>query len=133
MTGMEAYDKGDYATALKEWRPLADQGDAEAQSNLGVMYDNGRGVPQDDAQAVRWYRLAAEQGHADAQFNLGWMYHQGRGVPQDDVLGHMWVNLAAAQGIEPARKVRDKLVELMTPAQTDEARRLARKWKPKSE
>ena len=55
-----------------------------AQFNLGLMYDKGEGVPQDDAEAVRWYRLAAEQGHAEAQANLGWMYDAGRGVPQDD-------------------------------------------------
>ena len=52
-------------------RAPAEQGDAEAQFNLGVMYANGRGVPQDDSEAVRWYRLAADQGHAGAQFNLG--------------------------------------------------------------
>ena len=59
---------------LDELRALADQGDVDAQFNLGVMYDNGEGVPQDYAEAVRWYRLAAEQGNASAQFNLGSMY-----------------------------------------------------------
>ncbi|MBL0641313.1 sel1 repeat family protein, partial [Aeromonas veronii] len=52
----------------------AEQGDAEAQFNMGLMYDQGQGVPQDDGQAMAWYRLAAEQGHVGAQFNLGWMY-----------------------------------------------------------
>ncbi len=129
--GAEAYQRGDYATALKEWRPLAEQGDAGAQFNLGVMYDDGRGVPQDDAEAVRGYRRAAEQGYAEAQFNLGLMYLKGRGVPQACVQAHMWVNLAAAQGIEDARKARDLLAEQMTPAQIAEAQRLAREWKPK--
>ena len=69
------YDAG----LLKEWKPLADQGHAGAQYNLGLMYANGRGVVEDDAEAVRWYRLAADQGHADAQYNLGWMYANGRG------------------------------------------------------
>ncbi len=64
--GMEAYDRGDYATALKEWRPLAEQGDANAQFNLGSMYEYGEGVPQDDKEAARWFRLAAEQGYAKA-------------------------------------------------------------------
>ena len=64
------------------------------------MYDNGRGVPQDDAEAVRWYRLAAEQGHAHAQNNLGVMYAAGLGVPHDYVSAHMWLNLAAATGDE---------------------------------
>ena len=65
-------------------RERADQGDAGAQNNLGVMYDTGQGVPRDDAEAVRWYRLAAEQGHARAQFNLGVNYDNGEGVPEDD-------------------------------------------------
>ena len=69
--GVAAYKRGDYATALRELRPLANQGVAEAQCNLGVMYSKGQGVPQDDDEAVKWYRKAAEQGHAEAQFQLG--------------------------------------------------------------
>ncbi len=69
--GMAAYNRGDYATALREWRPLAKQGNAKAQHNLGVIYEKSRGIPQDDAEAVKWYRKAAEQGVADAQYNLG--------------------------------------------------------------
>ena len=72
--GLAAHQRGDFATALREWTPLAEQGDAPAQFNLGLMYDNGQGVPQDDKTAVKWYRLAAEQGVAVAQFNLGFMY-----------------------------------------------------------
>ena len=59
--GLAAFDRGDYATALREFRPLAEQGTAEAQYNLGVMYGNGLGVPQDDAQAHMWYDLAASR------------------------------------------------------------------------
>ena len=66
-------------------RVRAEQGDADAQYNLGVMYDQGRGVAQDDAEAMRWWRLAAEQGLADAQYNLGVSYVTGEGVPQDYV------------------------------------------------
>ena len=62
-----AYQSGDYAIALRDWTPLAEQGNAAAQYNLGQMYGNGRGVPQDDKTAVKWYTLAAEQGHAYAQ------------------------------------------------------------------
>ncbi len=124
--GKEAYDRGDDATALKEFRALGEQGNAGAQFILGAMYENGEGVPQDDKEAVRWYRLAAAQGHARGQYNLGLMYAEGQGVPQDDVQAHMWLNLAAAQGHEDARTVRDGLAEKMTPAQLDEAQRLAR-------
>jgi len=98
--GLAAYKSGDYETALREFRPLAEQGHAVAQYNLGVVYDEGRGVPQDDAEAVKWYRIAAEQGYALAQYNLGVMYYEGQGVSQDYVQTHMWYNLAAAQGIE---------------------------------
>ena len=129
--GKEAYDRGDYATELQKWRPLAEQGDAEAQKYLGNMYRRGDGVPQDYQEAVRLYRLAAEQGHAKAQFNLGRMYAKGRGVPKDHVQAHMWLSLAAAQGDKRAPKRRDRLAKKMTPAQIAEAQRLAREWTPK--
>ena len=74
----------DDAEAIAWYRRSAEQGNAVAQSHLGLMYANGRGVPQDDAEAIAWYRRAAEQGNAVAQFNLGLMYAKGRGVPQDD-------------------------------------------------
>jgi len=130
--GKEAYDRGDYATALNKWRPLAEQGDAVAQFALGSMYENGRGVPKDDVEAVRWYRLAAEQEIASAQNNLAKMYRRGRGVPKDDVLAHMWWSLAAAQGHENARRARDRLTARMPTAQLADAQRLAREWKPNS-
>ena len=93
-----AYERGDYATALREWKPLAKQGNASAQFNLGMTYANGRGVPQDYKTAVKWYKLAAEQGDLDAQFYLGHMYHYGHGVPQDHKTAVKWYRLAAEQG-----------------------------------
>ena len=72
--GVAAYHRGDYATAVRLFRPLAEQGDAAAQYSLGLMYHQGRGVPQDDAEALKWYRLAAKQGDAHAQHYLGVMY-----------------------------------------------------------
>jgi uncharacterized protein len=129
--GVAAYEKGDYATALRLMRPIAEQGDASAQHALGLMYANGQGVPQDYAAAVSWYRKAAEQGYARAQFNLGFMYLGGDGVPQDYVLAHMWLNLAAARGDKGASEVRASLAKEMTPDQIAEAQKLAREWKPK--
>ncbi len=128
--GQEAHDRGNYATTLKKLRPLAEQGNAEAQLFLGDIYLNGLGVSQDYAQEIRWYRLAAEQGYAGAQYNLGFMYVMGRGVQQDHVQAYLWFNLAAAQGNELDRKVRDGLAEMMTPAQLADAQRMAREWKP---
>ena len=95
--GMAA-ERGEDATALEEWRPLAEQGDAEAQARLGGMYLSGQGVTQDYAEAVKWYRLAAEQGYADAQDELGAMYMDGQGVTQDYAEAARWYRLAAEQG-----------------------------------
>src|SRR5215831_6386779 len=78
--GLAAYGRGDYATAIQLLQPFADQGNADAQSRLGFMYQYGRGVPQDDASAASWYQKAADQGNAYAQNNLGIMYQNGRGV-----------------------------------------------------
>ena len=106
--GFAAYNAGDYATPLQEWRPLAEQGNADAQGNIGVMYDKGKGVLQDYAEAVKWYRLAAEQGDAKAQFNLAVMYYKGRGVLQDNIRSHMWSNISSANGLEIAREARQE-------------------------
>ena len=84
-------------------RTAAEQGNARAQYNLGLMHDNGKGVPQDDGEAVKWYRLAAEQGYAPAQLNLGVMYSKGEGVPQDYAEAVKWHRLAAEQGDAPAQ------------------------------
>ena len=96
--GLEAYDRGDYATALREWRPLAEQGFANAQYDLGLMYKEGQGVPRDDGEAVAWYRRAAEQGYAEAQNNLGDLYASGRGVSLDYARAVGWFRKAAEQG-----------------------------------
>lgn len=93
-----AYQAGDYETAYRELLPMAEQGDAVAQYSLGVMYENGQGLPQDYVEAVRWYRLAAEQELYLAQNNLGVMYYEGRGVPQDYTEAFEWYRLAARQG-----------------------------------
>ena len=99
--GVDAYEKGGYATALREWTPLAEQGYARAQYFLGLMYDNGEGVPQDKKTAVKWYTLAAEQGNAEAQSLLGIYYTKGSeviGVLEDDKTAVKWFTLAAEQG-----------------------------------
>ena len=113
-------------------RQAAEQGDATAQFNLGVMYAKGEGVPQDDAEAVQWYRLAAEQGHAEAQGTLGAMYMNGQGVPQDDETAHVWLNVAASRSTGEQRdkyvEARDAVAERMTRGQLAEAQRRAREW-----
>ena len=96
--GLAAYQRGDYAIALRLWRPLAAQGNAAAQNDIGWAYLNGKGVPKDYSEAVKWLRLSAAQGNAAAQTNLGWMYQNGVGVPQDYDQAVKWSQLAATQG-----------------------------------
>ena len=110
--GLAAYEAGDFATTLTEWKPLAEQGDAGAQYYLGLTYGKGEGVIEDYKEAVKWCRLAAEQGHPKAQAMLGAMYAEGRGVIQDNVYAHMWLNIAAVNGLEEALKFKEELTEL---------------------
>ena len=98
-----AYGRGDYATAIRGFLVHAEQGDATAQYNLGLMYAKGEGVPENDAEAVGWFRKAAEQGDATAQSNLGVMYATGRGVLKDDTEAVRWYRLAAEQGHDSAQ------------------------------
>jgi TPR repeat protein len=127
----------DYKQAAEWYRKAADQGDAGAQNDLGTLYANGNGVPQLHSEAVKWYRQAADQGFAAAQYNLGSLYAAGQGVPQDYVHALMWIYLGSAglpagQGRDEAAKDRDFLASLMAPSQIEEAQRLAREWKPKT-
>jgi len=96
--GLAAARAGDMQTAWDIWKPLADAGDARAQSNIGVMYDNGSVVAEDDAEAVRWFMLSAEGGFPTGQFNLANMYKNGAGVAQNLTLAHRWYQAAARQG-----------------------------------
>jgi uncharacterized protein len=95
--GRAAFNRNDYATALRLLRPLADQGDARAQVAIGALYAEGLGVPQDYAVAMSWFRKAADQNDAGAQFYLGIMYRDGQGVPQDYAAAMSWLRKAADQ------------------------------------
>jgi TPR repeat protein len=101
--GFNAYSEGDYATALAEWQPLAEQGDAKGQFGLGLLYANGWGVDLNDDEALRWYGLAAGQGHGEAAYNLGVMNANGWGVPQSDEEAFKWYSLAAETGFTTAQ------------------------------
>jgi TPR repeat protein len=125
-----AFQRGDYATALRLLRPLADAGNPEAQADLGLMYSKGNGVPQDSAEAFKWYSKAAYHGHPGSQLVLCAMLAIGRIVPQDYVHAHMWCNLAATHGAKLAGAYRDRLATKMTTEQIAEAQRLAAEWKP---
>lgn len=126
-TGYDAFRLGDYATALEEWIPLAEQGNDSAQLHLGFLYHDGNGVQQDYGMAVRFFRLAAVNGNHVAQGSLGNMYQLGEGVLQDYVIAHMWFNISAANGWAIGTVQRDTLaVSKMTYADISKAQALAR-------
>lgn len=129
-TGLAAYDRGDFAAALKEWRPLAERGDARAQYNLGVVIFNGQGVAHDPVKAVEWYRAAADQGYGPAQANLSFMYETGQGLLQNYIEAYKWSTLAARHGVN-ARRTLDSLAAKMTPAQIADAEQAAVAWNPR--
>ena len=93
--GLTAYEAEDYQTAMSLWKPMAEQGNAEAQYNIGVMYNRGQGVAEDPVTALKWYRLAADQGHAKALYNIGEAYRTGRGVDRNMGETVKWYQKAA--------------------------------------
>ena len=107
---------------FQEYKASAEQGDAEAQFNLGWCYDDGRGVAKDYVEAVKWYRQAAEQGHPEAQFNLGCCYANGQGVVKDKVEAYAWFSWAAKADSDAAGS-RDLLRKELTPQQFTDAQK----------
>ncbi|MBI1943806.1 MAG: sel1 repeat family protein [Betaproteobacteria bacterium] len=121
--GAEAARAGDYQTALRQWRPLAERGDRDAQFNIGLLYENGLGVARDDAEALAWYRRAAELGDAGAQYNVGLFYAYGRGVAPSDVQAYAWLTVAQENGARRGGML-EALTKHMSAASIAQARRL---------
>ena len=96
--GLDALRRNDYTTAAKELRPLAERGDAEAQYRIGLMYEYGKGYPQDKLQGITWFKKSAAQNHAAAQTELGIIYAIGDGVKQDDAQAVAWLQKGATLG-----------------------------------
>ena len=109
-------------------RSAAEQGDVKAQYNLGLIYNNGEGVPQDYTEARKWLLKAAQQGHAKAQNNLGYFYRTGTGVPQDYITAYAWFKIAAAQGNEIAAKNRDIVAAKLDPSSLVKAQKLSKEY-----
>ena len=113
-----------FADALAIVRPLADAGDAHAQTRLGDAYVEGRGIPRDDAAAGRWYEKAALQGDTGAQVKLAAMYVNGNGVLRNYNLAYVWYGTAARLGSGPARIEQEKIAGLLQPAERAQADKL---------
>lgn len=135
-TAAGAYEHRDFSTAIAIWRPLAEQGNAEAQTLLGAMYWRGEGVQRNHHEAAKWYLRAAEQGYARAQNDIGFMYGFGEGIPpHDDVQAYKWISLAIMRytiknqdRLDQAARDLATLKARMTPAQIAEAERLIQRW-----
>jgi len=125
-TGDNAFARGDYARALREWKVVAKKGNAAAQFNLGLMYEKGLGVNLENKEAAKWYLKAAEQGHTKAQNNLGAMYAVGLGVLKDHRRAHMWWNISALNGIKSAAENKMRIEGMMSPEQIEKAKLMAR-------
>jgi uncharacterized protein len=101
--GTAAYNRNDFATALKIFRPLAENGDVTAQYALGMIYQQGQGVAPDQKEAYKWFRLAADQGVADAEWFVGLMHANGLGIEKNETEAVKWYRLAAEQGYSAAQ------------------------------
>ena len=135
--GVSAFQRQDYVTASRIFIPLAEHGNAAAQSYLGFLFETGRGVPQNYTEAAMWYRRAAEQGDTRAQYSLGLLYDRGFGVPQDIVEASKWLNLSAAASPPRVResraRIRDAVTTKMTRGQIAQSRLRALEWAPSRE
>ena len=102
--GLDAYQKGNFKTALSEWLPEAEKGDPHAQHMLGFLYANGRGVELSSEQTVYWWQQAASQGFAPAQYTLGSLYRNGLGVSYNPKQAAVWSERAADAGYPNAQR-----------------------------
>jgi uncharacterized protein len=124
--GLTAYQKGDYAVAIERWKPLAEAGDPRAQTNVGLMYSQGKGVPKDAAEAFSWYQKAAMQNYMDAEYNLALLYRDGKGVKTDFAEAIRWFQRAAERGHLEAQVRLGDIYFKGTGVQADS--RMATKW-----
>ena len=99
VAGLNAIERSHYASAYRSFKPLADNGIAEAQNNLGFLYQNGFGVKRNYNTAIKWYELAAAQGLPEAQHNMGMLNYQGHGLSQSYSHARRWFSKAADQGL----------------------------------
>ena len=112
--GLAAFQSEQYAVALEILLPLAEAGNLEASYTVGMIYDFGRGVNQDDMVAGIWYRLPAENGMAEAQLAMAVLFDSGEGILQNVVEAYAWSSIAADQGLARAERLRDSVRSVMS-------------------
>ena len=133
--GIQAYESGDYAKALAEFKPLAEQGDPRAQTATGSLYHYGYGVEMNQLEAIKWYRMAADRGYSLAEQYLGMIYQRGDGVSRDLVAAHMWFSLfVSSTPNDRDRLYTQRLIKelegKMSEEQIARAKEMARNWRP---
>jgi hypothetical protein len=126
--GAEAYQAGKFTEAMDKFKALAEQGDKQAQFNVGALYHHGEGVAQDDKQAALWGAKAADQGHLDAMDSLGVRYAKGEGVEKDMVQAYKWFSIASLSKHASAASNAKYAATQLTPEQLDQAQNLAKEW-----
>lgn len=126
--GVTAYEKGDYSTAIKKWKPLAEQGNADVQNKVGDMYESGEGTVHNYTEAVRFYELSARQGNARGMLRLAAMYQMGKGLEKDKIYAYMWYSLGIqASGNSVAEFFIEELSQKMTTKELRIAQELSQK------
>jgi uncharacterized protein len=120
--GMNAYTSGDFDTATREFKILAMKGEKESQYLLGMLYEEGQGMPMDDVEAAYWYARAADQGYVDAYFALGQLFVHRKGERQDRMAAHHWFSLAREYGHRLGEQEMQRNLNAMTPDMAEMAR-----------
>lgn len=126
----------DHRFTVRLYQDSAENGDMNAQYQLGLLYLTGNGALQDFPEAAKWLKLAAEQGYGLAQYELGMIYRSGYGLPTDHVQSYVWLNLAAAAGVQQAVTARDEVMRSLSSKQLAQAQKISREWlaaRPKPE
>lgn len=120
--GMNAYTSADFDTAAREFNILAAKGEKESQYLLGLLYEEGQGLPKDDIEAAYWYARSADQGYVDAYFALGQLFVHRKGERQDRMAAHHWFSLAREYGHRLGDQEMRRNLDAMTPEMAEMAR-----------
>ena len=120
----DAYNKNDFKVAYNYWEPLANEGIADAQLGLGILYGKGQGLLQDYRESIKWFKLAADQGNAEAQFYIGMAYINGVTYKKNYSIAYMWLSISALRKTRLAKDNLPQFIKMMTQDQINEGKKL---------